>query len=276
MSAISRYSPNGAPPRVRRPFTLEMPTKLATATRGDSSSGFRGVLGGAAGDRGHAARFRGVEAGRGEWPLRSPNSEDQKALTAMLDTRTADTSLSDRGARSGPVGRKVRHTWRGLRGQMSTAKNAPNSSRSDEPPSSRPGRGRMPPQVWAVAAHIILRMGEAAVEDMRARYELGRLAHELRYHPCDQGILVELARAHHLKPGTLRRYARVTEMISSEEFDEYLTLRSPYGLPLTWSQIEELAESRSRDVRRRCAAEVLSEALSISELRARVRACAMP
>jgi hypothetical protein len=115
------------------------------------------------------------------------------------------------------------------------------------------------------------------VEDLRARYDLGRLVHQLRFHSDDDatmGTLAGLARAYHLTPGTLRRLARVTEMIGSEEFGEYLMLRSPYGLPLTWSHIEELAESRRRDLRRRCAAEVLSDALSVADLRARVRAAA--
>jgi hypothetical protein len=116
-----------------------------------------------------------------------------------------------------------------------------------------------------------VRVALAAREDIRARYEIGRLVHGLRYECTDNKAARALARlssALNLKPGTLRRYARVTETISPDEFEEYV---DQDGMPLTWSHLEELAEVRSISVRRRCAEQATSEKLSVSALRKRIR-----
>jgi hypothetical protein len=81
----------------------------------------------------------------------------------------------------------------------------------------------------------------------------------------------KLAGACGLRVATLRRYARVTEMIQPVEFDELTRNRGPRGPSLTWSHIEELAEARNSEVRRKCAEAAVTEALSVSALRARVR-----
>jgi hypothetical protein len=117
-------------------------------------------------------------------------------------------------------------------------------------------------------------LAEAAAEDLRARYELGRLVHRLRYDSSGRDAIraiSKLGAASGLAVATLRRYARVTEMIKPVEFDALTRARGPRGPSLTWSHIEELAEVRSTAVRRRCAEAAVSESLSVSALRARAR-----
>jgi hypothetical protein len=148
------------------------------------------------------------------------------------------------------------------------------TTRESAPPSSKPRKPSVAPQTWATAVQISNRLAEAAVEDLRARYELGRLVHRLRYdsaEPHAMRAISKLAGACGLRVATLRRYARVTEMIRPVEFDELTRNRGPRGPSLTWSHIEELAEARNSEVRRKCAEAAVSEALSVSALRARVR-----
>jgi hypothetical protein len=118
-------------------------------------------------------------------------------------------------------------------------------------------------------------MAEAAVNDMRARYDLGRVINSLRYDSSNAftaRTLANVARVLNLKPSTLRCYARVAARIRAVEFDEYVNLRGSHGTRLTWSHIEELAETRGSDVRRKLAAEAVFKALSVGALRNRVRA----
>jgi hypothetical protein len=127
----------------------------------------------------------------------------------------------------------------------------------EESQSSRSARGA-PPEFWVTATGLLHRIAEAAVEDTRARYELGRLVHHLRYDCSDAVSARILARLGHslgLTPGTLRHYARVSAVIGPIEFDQYMHLRRPHGMPLRWSHIEELSEARNVDVRRRFAEE---------------------
>jgi hypothetical protein len=147
--------------------------------------------------------------------------------------------------------------------------------RGGAPPATGRDRGTLWPQICAAAAQIANRIAEAAAEDLRARYELGRLVHSLRYDSADRHalrVVSKLGVASGLAVATLRRYARVTEMIKPHEFDELTSARGPRGPSLTWSHIEELAEARNTEVRRRCAEAAVSESLSVSALRARVRA----
>jgi hypothetical protein len=146
--------------------------------------------------------------------------------------------------------------------------------RSGGPPSSGPARRSVWPQIRATAAQIAARIAEAAAEDLRARYALGTLVHRLRYESSDRHAIQaigKLGMASGLAVATLRRYARVTEMIRPVEFDELTRARGPRGPSLTWSHIEELAEARSSEVRRQCAEAAVTESLSVSALRARVR-----
>jgi hypothetical protein len=147
------------------------------------------------------------------------------------------------------------------------------SEAGDAPPSSRSWRGASP-EFWAAVRRLLQRIADAAVEDARARYELGRLVHRLRRNSTvdvTTSLLARLGQSLGLKPDTLRRYARVSEMIGSQEFEEYMHLRGPHGLPLRWSHIEELSEARSAIERRECAKDAAARALSVRMLRARIR-----
>lgn len=147
--------------------------------------------------------------------------------------------------------------------------------RGGAPPASGRQRQALWPQICAAAAQIASRIADAAAEDLRARYELGRLVHHLRYDSSDRHAsraISKLGLASGLAVATLRRYARVTEMIKPLEFEELTRARGPRGPSLTWSHIEELAEARSTELRRRCAVAAVNESLSVSALRARVRA----
>jgi hypothetical protein len=117
---------------------------------------------------------------------------------------------------------------------------SPDSTRqTEEPPSSRSGQRQIPSRVWAAAAHIRERLTASAVDDIWAR---------------------------------LRRYARVTERITSNEFTELLQLRDRHGRPLSWSHFEKLAEAPGADMRRRCATEIIVATLSVHQVGACLRA----
>jgi hypothetical protein len=144
--------------------------------------------------------------------------------------------------------------------------------------SSRPGSRAVWQQTCALAAQIAERIAQAAVADLRARYELGRLVHRLRYDSSDDDVRRDISRleaACGLAAATLRRYARVSETINPTEFDDLTRPRGPRGPSLTWSHIEELAEARSPEVRRQCAEAAVTHSLSVSALRARLRTAAV-
>jgi hypothetical protein len=112
---------------------------------------------------------------------------------------------------------------------------------------------------------------------LRWRYDLGSAAHILRcapateYGPDAVGIL---ARTLNMNPATMRRYARVAQVISHAEFSEYMDLVDQSGMPLSWCHLEELAKCRNKNLRRRCARGVVTDALSVLELAARIRTSA--
>lgn len=158
---------------------------------------------------------------------------------------------------------------------MSNNEGAGRSSGRRDALSGEPGSRAVWQQTCALATQIADRIAQAAVDDIRARYELGRLVHRLRYDGADDEVLrgvSGLGAACGLAAATLRRYARVSETINPSEFDELTRRRGPRGPTLTWSHIEELAEARSSAVRRKCAEAAVTESLSVSTLRARVRA----
>jgi hypothetical protein len=160
-------------------------------------------------------------------------------------------------------------------GEMSSNEAARRSSRRRGALSSRAGNRAIWQQTCALATQIADRIAQAAVDDIRARYELGRLVHRLRYDDSGNEVLQDvsgLGAACGLAAATLRRYARVSETIKPSEFDELTRQRGPRGPSLTWSHIEELAEARNSAVRRKCAEAAVTESLSVSTLRARVRA----
>jgi hypothetical protein len=158
---------------------------------------------------------------------------------------------------------------------------SPDSTRQTEepPPSSRSGRRLLPSRVWATAAHVAERLTTAAVDDIWARYDLGRIVHQIRYDSSGDltaRTLANLARALGMHPSALRRYARVTERIAPSELAELLELRDPHGRPLSWSHFEKLAEAPAADMRRRCAKEVIAATLSVLQVAARLRALRDP
>ncbi|HLK40129.1 MAG TPA: hypothetical protein VKU41_25410 [Polyangiaceae bacterium] len=127
------------------------------------------------------------------------------------------------------------------------------------------------PAVRAVVAHIMARVAEASVDDLRARYDLGRVVHHLRYDPSQAGVLTRLAHDLGMHPSALHRYARVTERVCPEEFAQILQLRDAHGQPLTWSHLERIAEVRSAAARRRVAEEAVSGLLSVRAVRHLIR-----
>jgi hypothetical protein len=142
---------------------------------------------------------------------------------------------------------------------------------ASRPPSSPPQSG-LPPALGLVARHIVERLGEAAVMDMRIRYDAGHLAHIIRSdRHFPPRALVDLSTVLHIDPSRLRRYARVTEAITPGEFDDLMDLRDTVGRTLTWSHIEQLALIRQAHGRRRTAEEIVCHGLSVRQLAVHLR-----
>jgi hypothetical protein len=131
------------------------------------------------------------------------------------------------------------------------------------------------PRLSAIALHIVQRIADAAIEDMRARYDLGRILHTLRRSErggVGAGPLRRLAERLGLDPSVLRRYAQVSETIPPREFAALLRLTNWRGEPLTWSHIELLARVRNPERRKALATAVAEGNLSVRALAARLRA----
>jgi hypothetical protein len=164
---------------------------------------------------------------------------------------------------------------------MRAARNSPDFTLPPAEPESRPlvFRPGLPPRLRVIAAHLAERRAALAVAQMWWRYELGQVAHHVRYDTSGDfrpGILERLARAFDMKASTLRSYARVAEAIPEDEFAALMQHRDHFGAPLTWSHVEELVDAPDAVVRRLCAEAVVSERLSVRALAARVRAAAKP
>jgi len=130
------------------------------------------------------------------------------------------------------------------------------------------------PRIEAIASHIGRRLADAAVEDMRARYDFGRVLHTLRNRGRGlegAGALRVLAGRLAVDPSALRRFAQVSDVIPPGEFQWMMRLRSPRGAPLTWSHVELLARLRSAEKRRALATAVVEEELSVRALFQRLR-----
>src|SRR5258708_10121424 len=73
----------------------------------------------------------------------------------------------------------------------------------------------MPARAHAIAEHIAERLAQAATEDMYTRYDLGQLAHRIRYDGSGDfsaRTLVHLATYFDMHISRLGRYARVAEV----------------------------------------------------------------
>jgi hypothetical protein len=147
------------------------------------------------------------------------------------------------------------------------------SATPDDVAGAPPSTGMLP-RIQAIALHVVHRLAEVGVEDVQSRYNLGCVAHQIRYDSSGQFArcaLAEFADAVHLSVNVLRRYARVSETIGAHELAEFLAWRTRCGLPLTWSHLERLSEVRGKGARRRWAEEAIREALSVRELERRLR-----
>ena len=132
---------------------------------------------------------------------------------------------------------------------------------------------RLDPRIEAVTTHIVHRLAAAAVDDMRARYDFGRVLQSLRQHRSKAGgvgALRLLSKRLGVDPSALRRYARVSETISSREFGWLMKQRTPRGAPLTWSHVELLSRERDPDRRTALATMAAAEDLSVRALASRI------
>lgn len=126
----------------------------------------------------------------------------------------------------------------------------------------------------AVASHIVRRLADAAIADMRARYDFGRVLHSLRTEgrgAGGAGAVRILAQRLGVDASALRRYAQVSAVIPASEFDWMMGLVDERGEPLTWSHVELLARVRDGELRRQLAAAVSKEGLSVRALAERIR-----
>jgi hypothetical protein len=135
-------------------------------------------------------------------------------------------------------------------------------------------RSELDSRIGAITSHIVRRLADAAVEDMRARYDFGRVLLTLRSENrsvAGAGVLRLLANQLEIDPSALRRYAQVSEVIAAREFDWLMRLINKRGAPLTWSHIEILARVRSPEQRRQLATAIARESLSVRGLSERLR-----
>jgi hypothetical protein len=121
--------------------------------------------------------------------------------------------------------------------------------------------------------HIAVRLADAVIADVWARYDLGQIVHRLRHDPTRYSSRTVRSLAHMLRvhPSGLRKYSRVVELIGPAELTQLLELRDQRGRPLTWSHVEKLAEAPNAAVRKRWALEVAQGDLSVRDLSARLR-----
>jgi hypothetical protein len=128
-------------------------------------------------------------------------------------------------------------------------------------------------RVAAITSHIVERLATAAVQDMQARYDFGKVLHSLRRGSAGSrtaGALRVLAERLGIDASALRRYARVSETITPREFAWMMRLRTARGTPLTWSHVELLAREKEGERRQALATVVAAEDLSVRALAARM------
>ncbi|HEY1690875.1 MAG TPA: hypothetical protein VGG39_01860 [Polyangiaceae bacterium] len=138
-----------------------------------------------------------------------------------------------------------------------------------------PGPLHLELRMGAIASHIVQRLADAAIDDMRARYDFGRILHELRSErrgAGQTGAVRILAERLGVDASALRRYAQVSAVIPEREFDWMMRLGNERGEPLTWSHIELLARVLDVEKRRQLASAVAREGLSVRALLGRLRA----
>ena len=125
-------------------------------------------------------------------------------------------------------------------------------------------------RVTAITGHIVQRLATAAVDDVLARYDLGKVLVSLRHDSPERSALRVLAEHMGFDPSALRRYARVSSTIQPDEFEWLTGLRMRRGMPLSWSHIELLAREHDRNRRMELAAAVVTDDLSVRALNLRL------
>jgi hypothetical protein len=128
-------------------------------------------------------------------------------------------------------------------------------------------------EVETIISEIAPRLAAATIEDMRARYELGRALRDLRSRVTREpssGALSGLANRLGIDPSALRRYMRVTKIMPLREFEWLTELRSPRGAPLTWSHVEVLVREPDAARRRALATVTANQELTVRALAARI------
>jgi len=124
-----------------------------------------------------------------------------------------------------------------------------------------------------IVQEALRRIAGAAVDDVRARHELGVALHAVRYCETADGArtLQHLANQLGVDVSALRRCARVAETIDANQLTAILQLRTAKGLPLTWSHLETLSLERNIRQREALAVAAAAEDLSVRALSSRVR-----
>jgi hypothetical protein len=132
-------------------------------------------------------------------------------------------------------------------------------------------RAALDPRLSTIVGHVVQRLAAAAEEDLQARYDLGEVVLSLRGVGSRSAIRLL---AEHLgsDASALRRYARVTRTIGADEFRWLVSLRTPRGVPLSWSHVELLAQDPDLERRKGLAAAVTREDLTVRQLAARLPA----
>ena len=127
----------------------------------------------------------------------------------------------------------------------------------------------------SVCNRTLQRIAEAILSEIEARYEIGKFVHALRYanaRAAGAAPLLMLSERLHLDSSVLRRYARVTEVIRPSELRSFTSLRTPRGLPMTWSHLECLSTVRHLGRRTELTIIAATDELSVRELALRIRA----
>ena len=134
-----------------------------------------------------------------------------------------------------------------------------------------PTRDGCDPDAHRACESFVDTMTRLTLVEIRARYAFARCLHAVRYSPNALESMRTIAKRTALHTSVLRRFARVAEGVPPADLDEFTNLRTPRGLPLTWSHLEELATVRNRVLRRDLAAAAALEGLSVRHLRQRIR-----
>jgi hypothetical protein len=130
------------------------------------------------------------------------------------------------------------------------------------------------PALRAIVGHVVGRLAAAVVEEAHARFALGHIvgaALRARAPDGDAARLEDIAASLQRDVSDLRRWARIAAAIRAEEFAWLTSLRTPRGMPLTWSHIEALSRVRPLRLRREVAREASIQDLSVRRLQSRVR-----